>query len=82
MIDTDAGACQDTQPWSPGQKRGIDYGVGTHNRSSSVGDVDFAWFGNEGNLLTEDPSHQRRVYGAECHDERTVDGHELTGFRR
>ena len=82
MIDTDAGACEDTQQRGPCQKRGIDNGLGTDDRAISMSDVGFAWLGDEGNLLAEDPSHQRRLYGAECHDERTVDGHDLTGSGR
>ena len=78
VVDTDTGACDDAQPWGAREKRGIDDGVGTDDRTDGVGDVLFAWIGDERNLLAEDPSDQRRIYGAECHDHRTVDSHDLT----
>ena len=81
MVDTDTGACEDAQPWRAREKRGIDDGVGTNDRADGVGDVLRAWIGDERNLLAEDPSDQRRIYGAECHDHRTVDNHDLTRAR-
>ena len=78
MVDTDTGACDDAQPWRAREKRGIDDGVGTDDRADGIGDVLRAWIGDERNLLAEDPSDQRRIYGAECHDHRTVDNHDLT----
>ena len=78
VVDADTGACEDTQPRGASKKRGIDDGVGTNDRAGGVGDVLFAWIGDKLNLLAKDPSDQRRLYGAECYDHRTVDSHDLT----
>ena len=78
MVHTNPGAGDDTQPWGAREERGIDDGVGTNDRTDGVGDVLFAWVGDEGNFLAEDASDQRRIYGPECQDHRTVEGHDLT----
>jgi hypothetical protein len=78
VVDTDTRPCDDAQPWGAGEKRGIDNGIRTHDRADGVSDVVRAWIWDERNLLAEDASDQRRIYGAECHDHRTVDNHELT----
>jgi hypothetical protein len=78
VLDTDARASDDTQPWGAREKCGIDKSVGTDDRAHGIGDVLCAWIGDESDLLAEDPSDQRRIYGAECHDHRTIDSHDLT----
>ena len=78
MVHTDPGAGDDTQPWSAREKRGINDGVGPNYRADGIGDVLFAWICDEGNFLAEDPSDQRWIYGAKCHNQRTVDSHDLT----
>ena len=60
------------------EKCSIDNGVGTDNRADGVGDVLLGWIGDKGKLPTENPSDQCRIYGAECHDHRTVDTHDVT----
>ena len=78
MVNTNPSACDDAQPWGTREKRGINDGVGPDDRADGVGDVLVAWIGNEGNLLAEDSSDQRWIYGAKCHNHRTVDSHDLT----
>ncbi len=77
-VDTDTGACEDTQPWGAREKTGIDDDVSTDDRPHGIGDVVRAWFGDERNFLAEDPSDQRRIDRAKCHDNRTVDSHDVT----
>ena len=78
VVDADTGACEDAQPRGASKKRGIHDGIGPDDRADSVGDVLFAWIGDERNFLAEDTSDQRRIDGAKCHDHRTVDSHDLT----
>jgi hypothetical protein len=78
VVYTDPGAGDDTQPWGARKKRGINDGVGPNDRADGVGDILFAWIGNERNLLAEHTSNQRWIYGAKCHNHRTVDSHDLT----
>jgi hypothetical protein len=78
VVHTDPGAGDDTQPRGAREKRGINDGVGPNDRADGVGDVLFAWICDKGNFLAEDPIDQRRIYGAKCHDHRTVDSHDLT----
>ena len=78
VVDTDTGPCDDAQPWGAREKRGIDNGVGTDYRADGIGEILRAWIGDECDFVAEDPSDQRRIHGAECHDHRRVDNHDPT----
>ena len=53
MVHTDAGACEHAQPWGAPEERGIDDGIGTDDRTRGVGDVLFAWIGDERDFIAE-----------------------------
>jgi hypothetical protein len=56
VVQADTGACEDAEPWGTREKRGIDHGVGSHDRTHGVGDVLFVWIGDERNVIAEDAS--------------------------
>jgi hypothetical protein len=78
VIDTDTSACDDAQPGSAREERGIDDGVGTDDRADSIGSLLFAWIGDERYFISEDASDQLWIYGPKRHNHRTVESHDLT----
>jgi hypothetical protein len=72
VVDTDTGTRDDAQLCGAGEKRGINDGVGPHDRADGIGDVPRAGIGDKCNFLAEDPGDQRP--DLRCRVPRLADG--------